>query len=403
MKQVDTSLLYLINNNLSLMPSLDMLVANEQSSSTNFKNMPQLTELARQAVTLHNEIVAKFPSLNAKSIDMETLDETKVNMKGLDAGAAATGSGLLQTVYMNNPVSMGPSGFTVVKAGAEYLSNQPGAQLQFLAHYAGEGSGYAAMSTNNASGVYSAVTSVTNDKSGTTYNETASILGYIVETFIRNSILQGMANGNPNDLINMYQADFVRRDGLLLDELAMDSVAGNAAIAGTAISSVTEAPMFQTILNIRAALQKKGLQRCDIHTDAITMNEIQSERDAEGRFMTTMGKFVWKDVMNADGTRPDAGLVGVVDGIRFFVNHGCRSTYAVTGNNITALTGGTKKAIFVGDSRMLGVGTGLDALTKTTVVANDLEVLRKGVVAVARQVWAGAAVKLPDAFGYVAI
>lgn len=360
-----------------------------------------------QLLELHNKVAyaCNMPDkmINiqeyAKSFDTEF-------EKGLDGGTSTAGSGLLQTNYINRLTSIAPQGGVFEMAGAEILRNQPGTQLQFLSHYAGTGSGYQKLASNNASGVYSSLTSVTNDKSGTWYNPTAPIEGYIVETFVRKSLLRGYM-GNPNDIINIYQSDFLRRDELLLDEICADKIVLNSGVAGVASAGASVGNLAQTFLNARAVLKARGVRNVDLHLSPNGHNQFISQRaNSTGQFLLfNIGNgetAQYTPIRNADGTDKEVGLVGTFEGSKVYINNGVRDVYTTTGNNISAVTGGSNTAMLIGDSRYVGAGTGISQYNETTIISDTETARRLGVVSIFRDTAAGGEVMNPQAWTYFA-
>jgi hypothetical protein len=369
----------------------------EKSASKLARNV-QILELYNRAAFAN-----RLPAVDIS--EYEKSFYTEVKEKGLDGTTTvARGTGLLQTNYQNQMHTMIPLGGVWEQAGAEVIRDVSGAVVQFLGHYNGIGSGYQPLSTAAAAN-WAALTAVTNDQPGQIRNEQTSLLGYVVETFIRKAVLQGFL-GDADAIINLYERNFMEKDLLHDDELATDSIVLNANIAGSASAGATVGNIVQTFLNMRSKLQAKGAKRVDVHLNADGLNQMLSAREGgtSGQFLLfNVGNgdtATFTPVRNADGSDKESGLVGMLQGSRVYLNNGIRNTYTPTGNNITAVTGGSNTAMIVGDSRLLGLGIGKNDLNETTVIANTEQTFRTGTIIVGRTRFAGATPIMPDAFGY---
>lgn len=325
--------------------------------------------------------------------------------KGLDGTTTtARGTRLLQTNYQNTIQTLVPLGGVFEEAGANVMRNEPGTEVQFMGYYRGKGSGYLPLA-NNASATWAGLTGVTNDQTRTIINERASLVGHIVETFVRKSVLQGFL-GDANAIINLFEEDFMLRDALHDDELGFDAIVLNAAIAGSPLSGAEQGNLVQTFLNIRAELGAVGVSKADLHLSSNGANQLLSERDAEGNFLTFTlgaGKVVqFQYARNSDGSNKEVGFIGSLDGSKVYINNGISDECQTTGNNITATSGGDKTAMVIGDTRLLGIGSGKEDLNTTDVVSQTEEAIRRGVVSVFRTRHAGAVPIIPQSFGYAA-
>jgi hypothetical protein len=361
---------------------------------------------ANQFLQAYNRYALMHPNFKPVNVaDYMKSFEQRVYEKGLDATTTvARGTRLLQTNYINRPKTFGPQGGAFEEAGAEIVRNAPGQVVQFFNHYGGTGSGFTAAATN-ASTTWSGLTSTTNDQAGTIFNEQATMTLQVVEVFIRKSVLQGYL-GNANDILSLYEDDFNRRLELLIDEVGADAVVLNSNVAGFANSGATVGNLIQTFLNARADLRSKGAVTVDLHVNTNGLLKIESERaSTTGEFLlkntiSSNKNEIWTPVRSSDGTMKNVGLVGILDGSRVFLNHGVRNTYTASGNNISAITGGTKTAMIIGTSELLGVGVGKDDVTGSYVFRDELDTFRRGAVVVGRDVFVGGVPTLPTYWTY---
>lgn len=309
--------------------------------------------------------------------------------KAVTGAAAATGEGLVNIEY--NPID-------------EILDIKGGAFRASGVRFASEQIGTAHFPSATGTGDFVAATagsSTTNDVTPTFYDQTIAIADYIAEIPIYNHPVLTSYVGSPAQLYALFEGALEEKKKVLEDDLLAQALSGSADVTILPTSSATYAPIASSIQDLVVKrIRKYGRVKIYVNQDA--MYRWLDERDANGNFIDLSSKFIFSN--NAQEV-PEVGRVGTFAGAEVHIVPKIPSTYTTNASNaITAQTGGTKSAAFVGIPNMAGIARGRREFDTISVFnhTNDLTAFRTNQTIMGALTHMGANVLNPDAWGYYA-